>query len=374
MPRYPQRINIVHVESIDGELCVYDSSRRRVHSLNHVAAFVWQRCDGRTSPAEMALALADEISIEDAEAVVALTLDELVTSGLLTAPSEDVTPLSRRELIRRGVAATALPAIYSIVAPEPAAAQSAPEPPEPEPPAPADAQTFGFTGAAQSFVVPAGVFEITIEADGASGGAGFDSSVGGDGGRATASVSVTPGEILTVRVGGVGPAFGLATAGGFNGGGMSGTSGGRGGGASSVHRGSTPLVIAGGGGGGGSDTVFGPGGDGGGLVADPGGSSGFGGGAGGGGTQAAGGEGGTAGPSGTAGTAGTSGTGGSGGTGVGGGFGGGGGGGFFGGGGGGGGTEGAGGGGGSSFTEPGATGVVHAQGANSGNGSVTISW
>ena len=59
--------------------------------------------------------------------------------------------------------------------------------------------------------------------------------------------------------------------------------------------------------------------------------------------------------------------------------GGGGGGGHFGGGGGGGGSQtndigGGGGGGGSSFTAPGATGVVHEQGVNSGDGSVTISW
>ena len=33
-----------------------------------------------------------------------------------------------------------------------------------------------------------------------------------------------------------------------------------------------------------------------------------------------------------------------------------------------------GGGGGSSFTAPGATGVVHTQGSNAGAGSVTISW
>ena len=45
---HPQRIHSVHVESIDGELCVYDTARQRVHALNHTAAFVWQRCDGRT--------------------------------------------------------------------------------------------------------------------------------------------------------------------------------------------------------------------------------------------------------------------------------------------------------------------------------------
>ena len=212
---------------------------------------------------------------------------------------------------------------------------------------------------------------------------------GGLGGRTTATVSVTPGASLTVRVGGVGrkrcPLS--ATAGGFNGGGGSTGNGGGGGGASSVHDGATPLVIAGGGGGGGGAEPAaarcggGNGGAGGGLAANAGASPSGGGGGGGGGTQVAGGAGGTGAASPLAPTEplarrirvelggrhqpGVVG-------------GGGGGGGYFGGGGGGGGDRnssgGGGGGGGSSFTAPGATGVVHEQGVNSGNGSVTISW
>ena len=124
--RYPYRIQSVHVESIDGELCVYDTARQRVHALNHTAAFVWQRCDGRTAPAELAAALSAEASIDDAEAVVQLTLQELAAAQLLAAPIDEVAPVSRRDLLRRGVAAAAIPAIYSIVAPSPADAQSPP--------------------------------------------------------------------------------------------------------------------------------------------------------------------------------------------------------------------------------------------------------
>ena len=116
----PRRIQSVHVESIDGELCVYDTARQRVHSLNHTAAFVWQRCDGRTAPAELAAALSAEASIDDAEAVVRLTLQELAAAQLLAAPIDEVARVSRRDLLRRGVAAAAIPAIYSIVAPSPA--------------------------------------------------------------------------------------------------------------------------------------------------------------------------------------------------------------------------------------------------------------
>ena len=123
--RYPKRIESVHVESIDGELCVYDTARQHVHALNHTAAFVWQRCDGRTAPSELAAALSAETSIDDAEALVRLTLEELAAAQLLAAPLHEVVQVSRRDLLRRGVAAAAIPAIYSIVAPSPAAAQSA---------------------------------------------------------------------------------------------------------------------------------------------------------------------------------------------------------------------------------------------------------
>ncbi len=259
-------------------------------------------------------------------------------------------------------------------------------------PAPGTA-TFPYTGGEQLFTVPAGVVAITIDAKGAAGGKGSGAEeialARSMGGRTTATVSVVPGTLLTVRVGGSGPdGQSPSTAGGFNGGGASAGNGGGGGGGSSVRDGEVPLVIAGGGGGGGgsSDSLGGVGGAGGGLTAAAGGSVLLGGGGGGGGTQAAGGAGGaraSQNPGATNGTAGVAGTGGTGGV-----VqvgnavrcGGGGGGGYFGGGGGGGGgagigdLDGGGGGGGSSFAAPGAASVLHEQGVNIGNGSVMISW
>jgi hypothetical protein len=136
----------------------------------------------------------------------------------------------------------------------------------------AEVQTFTFTGAEQSFTVPAGVTSIQVTAIGGKGGGAPMGAAGGFGAFVQATLAVTPGAVLYVAVGGNG-ASDLATgAGGFNGGGsggqMCGPNGcdaGGGGGASDVRTcpralaacpggGSTldsRLVVAGGGGGGG---------------------------------------------------------------------------------------------------------------------------
>ena len=254
-------------------------------------------------------------------------------------------------------------------------------------------QTFNFTGAAQTFTVPAGVTQVTISAFGAQGGAGAAGGpAGGLGGSVTARITVTPGEVLQVNVGGAGGAGNAAGpivgAGGFNGGATAGAGtipGGGGGGASDVRQGGVALanrvVVAAGGGGSGPLGTGGVGGAGGGLNGSNGGAGtagappddGDGGLAG---TQAAGGAGGT-GSAGTDGAAGASGVGGAGGANANA-TGGGGGGGLFGGGGGEGGNAGAGtgggGGGGSSFALAGASNVAHASGVRTGNGQIVITW
>jgi coenzyme PQQ synthesis protein D (PqqD)/IPT/TIG domain-containing protein len=100
---------------------------------------------------------------------------------------------------------------------------------------PPGSQVFSFTGGSNTFTVPAGVISILIEAVGARGGGGLSSGDPGNGGRTVARVSVLPGTVLTVRVGGPGaPGLPGSTAvGGFNGGGASSGDGGGGGGGSS---------------------------------------------------------------------------------------------------------------------------------------------
>jgi Glycine rich protein/RTX calcium-binding nonapeptide repeat (4 copies) len=242
-------------------------------------------------------------------------------------------------------------------------------------PASAATETFNFTGGAQTWTVPAGVAEATFDVYGAQGGGDPDNIAffPGLGGRATATIAVTPGASIQVNVGGQGrlPGGGLH-GGGFNGGGggVPAGSGGAspgGGGASDIRIGGTALtdrvLVAGGGGGAGNNTCGTPsvaGGRGGGLSGLVGGGSGCGS-TGGGGTQTAGGG---ADPPATAGTFGVGGNGGGDASTAGGG----GGGGWYGGGGG---LLGSGGGGGSGH---GPDGTVFETGVRPGDGLVTVTY
>lgn len=57
-------------------------------------------------------------------------------------------------------------------------------------------QTFNFSGAPQTFTVPACVFNLSLTAFGAQGGTNSNSTtVGGLGGRAMGTLTVTPGMV-----------------------------------------------------------------------------------------------------------------------------------------------------------------------------------
>jgi len=274
-------------------------------------------------------------------------------------------------------------------------------------------KTFHYTGSSQSFIVPAHVTQIDVDARGAGGGGKSGNHHGyyeyfGRGGRVKALIPVTPSETLYIFVGGQG-----STSGGFNGGGNPGSDPSRkaecfgGGGASDVRENGQSLsdrvlVAAGGGAQGcvfsGYDGRYLFGGKGGRGVGQNGGSH-YGAGGGFGGTQSGGGAGGSGGGSasgsGFDGESGSSGNGGNGGAGgldpncnpsnylCQGGGGGGGGGGYYGGGGGGGGggfsdyaLPGAGGGGGSSYVEVIApkTHLWRGWKTANGDGIVVFSW
>ena len=148
--------------------------------------------------------------------------------------------------------------------------------------------TFEFTGGAQTWVVPAGVTQATFNVVGAQGGSAAGvfgvPNPGGFGGRAVATLTVTPGQTINIFVGGKGADWQSSLscddrAGGFNGGGDAGVNntevnfcGQGGGGASDVRIDGVALpnrVLVAGGGGGGAVNALCPGaGGGGGLTGE----------------------------------------------------------------------------------------------------------
>jgi hypothetical protein len=82
---------------------------------------------------------------------------------------------------------------------------------------------FVFTGAEQAYVVPAGVIQVRVKMWGAGGSSG-QGCPGGGGGYSDGYLAVTPGEVLSVLVGGAGSpnVGGTGGAGGFGGGGRGG--------------------------------------------------------------------------------------------------------------------------------------------------------
>ncbi|AWW38520.1 hypothetical protein [Streptomyces cadmiisoli] len=162
---------------------------------------------------------------------------------------DQVSALSRRHRLVRGAAALTVAAFGAGVALAGAPAATAADG------GPARAGTactptagfegcrlFDFTGAAVDFQVPAGVTELDVRAWG-QGGTGGSMASGGAGGHAAGTVSVTPGEKLSVAVAGL--RFGDAI-GGKGGGGWAEN----GGSSSAVRTGAgKPLLVAAGGGG-----------------------------------------------------------------------------------------------------------------------------
>ena len=120
----------------------------------------------------------------------------------------------------------------------------------------APSQTFGSTGAEQTYTVPAGVDSVTASLTGGTGGSGCASGgSAGAGATLTATTPVTPGQKLYLNVGENGELNGPATfgGGGSSNAGWASAEGASGGGASDIRTASgdlsTRLLVAAGGGG-----------------------------------------------------------------------------------------------------------------------------
>ena len=139
------------IEELADELLVYDLQRNKAHCLNSTAAKIWKKCNGRSTPADIARRLAAKPRVVAGESresvqsrarkspkisepavdlsgqqlteqVVWLALDQLSRNHLLEerAPLATAVPrISRRQaLMRVGIgAAIGLPIVVSITAP-----------------------------------------------------------------------------------------------------------------------------------------------------------------------------------------------------------------------------------------------------------------
>jgi hypothetical protein len=120
------------VESVEDELLVYDTERDRAHSLNPIAAAVWERSDGRRNAALLAESASAKLGEAVSEEAVWRALSQLDERGLLVGelPRRISGPeYSRRQAVRRmgmigASAAFAAPLVKSIVVPTAAQAQA----------------------------------------------------------------------------------------------------------------------------------------------------------------------------------------------------------------------------------------------------------
>src|SRR3954451_13357844 len=115
----PGRREGLIVEALDDELLVYDSERAKAHSLNRVAATVWELSDGERDAA--AIAAAADVSEDDVWRALSQLEERRLLEGEL--PRRMSGPeYSRRQAVRRmgmigASAAFAAPLVKSIVLP-----------------------------------------------------------------------------------------------------------------------------------------------------------------------------------------------------------------------------------------------------------------
>lgn len=122
MAEHPQaRSEDLVVEEIGQETLVYDLAKDRAHCLNRTSSWIWKRCDGRTSVAELTVALCRELGTEFDEQWVRISLKQLSRAGLLDRPartSSAFATASRREFAKKlGKMAVLVPVISSVTAP-----------------------------------------------------------------------------------------------------------------------------------------------------------------------------------------------------------------------------------------------------------------
>lgn len=93
---YPKRQPDVNVRAVEGEIVILDRQKGLIHQLNRTASYIWDRCDGKSTVAELSNQVAEvfDVDLQTAAKDVAATVWQLRRLNLLdpgqefTAPSE----------------------------------------------------------------------------------------------------------------------------------------------------------------------------------------------------------------------------------------------------------------------------------------------
>ena len=85
MNDYPRQRADVNVRNVEGELIVLDRRNGMIHQLNPTAGYIWERCDGRSTVADIVNQLVEEfgVSFDTAEADTRKFIEQLQTLDLL---------------------------------------------------------------------------------------------------------------------------------------------------------------------------------------------------------------------------------------------------------------------------------------------------
>ncbi|MCG3139851.1 MAG: hypothetical protein HDKAJFGB_00771 [Anaerolineae bacterium] len=123
----PRRAQLV-VERLKNEILIYDLERDQANCLNETAALVWQAADGKTSVAEIANQLSQQLGTTIDERMVWYALAQLDKKHLLQNAAPLPPPakrLTRRDfLVKAGIVggAVVIPAVIALTAPSAAMA------------------------------------------------------------------------------------------------------------------------------------------------------------------------------------------------------------------------------------------------------------
>lgn len=113
------------ITSAGKDLIIYDETGHTLHTLNPMAAFVWQRLDGTTSAQSILAAAQASVDPSVEMAMIDTALEGMAKAGLLEGNPLPVRSHSRRAILRRAaITGAVVPSVVSITAPLAAQAQS----------------------------------------------------------------------------------------------------------------------------------------------------------------------------------------------------------------------------------------------------------